>query len=105
VYQSSTGFGLVCQHCLTLFSPEDIELILHVFFIFGGYFSQYPSKDFSLRRTLKELNQAAPLGSVMEQVSHLNLKLLHNALVHGITPAQYIGKLRRLLKDEPSMFI
>jgi hypothetical protein len=93
IYQEGITFGVVCEDCYKSNSPEDIELMANLFLAFGGYFGQYKSEKYSLYESLK--NYIEP-GKNKKKVDTLNIQLMHNALLHGITPHQYIQSLKIL---------
>ncbi len=94
LYQSERNKSIVCPRCWKLFSKEDIELIIDLFFAYGGYFGKNHSSDFSLNEILKDLIQEPENKYDLEV---LNIKLLHKALLCGITPEGFVKKLNELI--------
>ncbi len=94
LYQSERNKSIVCPNCWKLFSKEDIELIIDLFFAYGGYFGKNDSSDFSVNEILKNLTQESESDLDLDQ---LNIKLLHKALLCGITPEDFVKKLNEIL--------
>ena len=89
VYQSPVNYAIVCQQCLAKFSQNDIEMMIGLFFLYGGYFGKLKNKSFSLDETLSRIKM--PINK--EEIDEMNQKLMHEALIHGLKP----GQLTRLL--------
>jgi hypothetical protein len=92
IYQEGLTFGVVCEDCYKSNSPDDLELMKNLFMAFGGYFGQYKSEEYSLYKSLKNYVEESKTRNVKD----LNIQLMHNALLHGITPHQYIQSLKIL---------
>jgi len=90
VYQSPTNYAVVCKQCLTRFTQNDIEMMIGLFFLYGGYFGKLKNRTFSLDEALS--NMEMPLNK--EEVEEMNQKLMHNALIHGLEPFQFNQKLQ-----------
>ncbi len=54
MYQPSTRLGVICRECRQKFSPDDVEMIVNLFFVFGGYFGQHSREDFSIDEIVVE---------------------------------------------------
>ena len=89
IYQSKSYGALICQDCCNMFSKEDIELILDLFIAYGGYFS--------LVSMLDKLEKKD--GHVTEPFEKLTVIFFHNALLHGISPQEYINQLEALIDN------
>ncbi|MFX1411168.1 MAG: hypothetical protein ACFFA6_12515 [Promethearchaeota archaeon] len=97
LYQAGVNLGIVCVDCYRLFSTEDLELVSNLFIAFGGYFGQYKRVEFSILRILKAIHK--DLFLTYDDVEELNVRMLHRALLHGITPKQYIENLELIFED------
>jgi hypothetical protein len=95
IYQEGFNFGVVCKHCYENNSPEDIELMANMFLAYGGYFGKLKNPDFSLYKLLKQIVTKV---ENKENVEELHIKYMHNALLNGVTPKQFIQGLRILLE-------
>jgi len=95
VYQSKLLFIPVCEQCQRTFCEEDRELILNMFLAYGGYFGQHPKDQFSLATVFATLKEEGQMTK--ETADEINIRVLHTALIHGITPEEYISELEELL--------
>ncbi|KKM88353.1 hypothetical protein LCGC14_1259570 [marine sediment metagenome] len=98
LYQVGRNLSVICGDCREIFSDEDLEVVLNLFILYGGYFGMlkrksYPTTDF-VGDLVEELD--ASEGSL--DIEQVNLKMLHSALMHGLTPEQYINKLRLFIE-------
>jgi len=97
--QTGVNYGIVCVECYQKFSSEDLELMANLFIAFGGYFGQYQRSEFSILRILKAIHM--DLLPVYEEkgIEELNIRMLHRALLHGISPEEYIESLELVFED------
>ena len=90
-------FGTVCEECAKAFSDEEIELMHNMFTAFGGYYGKMSnSKELSYSK-LEEIAK-----DYKEQYRDLNeveneVKTLHSAFLHGISPQQLVKGLKLLI--------
>jgi hypothetical protein len=93
VFQSKSSFIPICKKCKCKFSTNDIEMTLNIFAAYGGYFGKENAEQFSVKewlsKTLKNRSERDP--------NLINMRLMHQALLHGYTPSEYIEKLKDLL--------
>ena len=80
---------------MKLFNPEEIEIALNIFILYGGYFGQYKRNKFSVIDQLIEIVEKEDKNFDIEIT---NMRLLHLALVHGITPKELNRSLEDFLK-------
>ncbi len=93
-YQSEFLFIPICKKCRNKFSKDDIELILNLMIAYGGYFGKESSEKFSLKKyILNVISEKENMDS-----NEINMKLMHTALLHGISPKEYIKKLEEIVK-------
>lgn len=90
VYQSPVNFAVVCRQCLSRFTQNDIEMMIGLFFLYGGYFGKLKNRTFSLDEVLSSMEM--PINK--EEVEEMNQKLMHQALIHGLKPFQFNQKLQ-----------
>ena len=101
VYQSKMLLGVVCKNCANMFPPDDIEMMLNLFFLYGGYFGKEGNKPFSIEHLAISL---LLVGEKMKEdnktisLDEMHQKAMHQALIHGISPAEYNDKLKKFLK-------
>ena len=98
MYQSSLKLGVICKSCRDRFSSDDIEMIVNLFFAYGGYFGQFPKSDFSIDDVIVEF--AEQLETKRDAFHSGNVKMWHKALTHGITPEEFLKELSLLVEQE-----
>ena len=91
MYQTSLKLGVICRSCRKLFSEEDIEMIVNIFFAYGGYFGKYDKSEFSIDEVVVEFAEQLSLGST--DLHAQNIKMWHKVLTHGITPQAFLEEL------------
>jgi len=97
IYQLGLNYSLVCDSCFQRFSKEDIELMTNFFLAFGGYFGSLKDEHFSIQKVLDELIEEIQAKKERLNLNELNIKILHKSLLYGITPQQYVRKLKKYL--------
>ena len=91
MYQTSLKLGVICRSCRNRFSEEDIEMIVNIFFAFGGYFGKYDKSEFSIDDVIVEFAEQLDAGST--NLHSQNVKMWHKVLTHGITPQEFLEEL------------
>jgi len=91
MYQSSLKLGVVCRSCRKRFSDEDIEMIVNLFFVFGGYFGKFNKSEFSIDDIIVEF--AEQLDNAELNLHSANVRIWHKILTHGITPREFLEEL------------
>ncbi|MHA1914456.1 MAG: hypothetical protein ACW986_03735 [Promethearchaeota archaeon] len=99
IFQESLHFGIVCPNCHTNNSQEDLELMANLFLAFGGFFGKKKDIEFDVEIVLRNLIDEVHSSGSQVSVENLNVKVLHRALLHGVTPKQYIAKLETILEE------
>ena len=99
IYQAGINLGVVCSDCYKQFSGKDLEMMANMFIAYGGYFGMLKDSSFSLLKTLENILKNALKGKKLVNSDQLNIRLMHKALLHGISPEQYVQNLS-LLVDE-----
>ena len=92
IFQDITHFRLVCSTCNSIFTEEELELVINIFLSHGGYFGKKKNKSssFDLLDTIVEL------GSKLN-LYEMKISLLHKALLYGVTPKEHIKQLELLV--------
>jgi hypothetical protein len=98
IFQEGLHYGIVCSKCHDSTSKEDLELMANMFLAYGGYFGKLKDPDFSIGEILKELLKENDVNTKNASLEDLNVRLLHCALLHGLTPQQFIRGLEILIK-------
>ncbi len=95
LYQSSLKLGVICKPCRQRFSKDDIEMIVNMFFAFGGYFGQFEKSEFSIDDTIVEFAEQLDASN---STFHLqNVKMWHKILTHGIAPKEFLKELSMIV--------
>lgn len=99
IYQVGPTYNIVCGDCYTQFSKEDLEMMRDIFMVYGGYFGMIKGSKFSLLKILEDILTSTHGKGKMINTDQINIELMHKALLHGISPEQYITKLAFLMDD------
>jgi hypothetical protein len=99
IYQAGINLGVVCSECYKHFSAEDMEMMANMFIAYGGYFGMLKDSDFSLVKTLENVLKNSLKEKKAVNTEHINIRLMHKALLHGISPEEYIQNLNVLVDD------
>ncbi len=91
IYQSSLKLGIICSQCRQRFSNEDIEMMINLFFAFGGHFSARDRSKLSIKDIILEF--ALDLNEGKANFQSQNVKMWHKILTHGITPREFMEEL------------
>ena len=98
VYPAGLNFGLVCHDCYKKFSEDDIDLMINMFIAYGGYFGKNQGSVFSLKILLNDLVNEIKIEKGNINLKELNIKMLHRALIYGITPREFIDNLDKIVR-------
>ncbi|MFX1338891.1 MAG: hypothetical protein ACFFDK_09805 [Promethearchaeota archaeon] len=98
IYQSEHSFSIVCSNCCQKFPIKDIEWMTKIFLAYGGYFAKLKDQNFSLERYLHDLTKDLRENEKVLDINELNLKFIHEILLHGITIQEYLKVLESYLK-------
>ena len=98
IYQEGLTFGVVCEKCYRSNSQEDLELMANLFLAYGGYFGKLKEKKFSVYKTIKKLISNIQPGKEPDTLIEMNIKMMHQALLYGVTPQELIQGLKILLE-------
>ncbi|MHA2126753.1 MAG: hypothetical protein ACW99E_15750 [Promethearchaeota archaeon] len=89
IYHDGFHIEVICPHCYSKNSEEDIELIVNMFIAFGGYFGMLRDPHYPVNEMLKSfINEIQDHKGEMPSEC-LKIKLLHLALLHGFTPKEF----------------
>lgn len=98
MYQSRVKLGVICKDCRARFSEDDIEMIVNLFFAFGGYFGQFDKSEFSMNEAILEFAERLSVGN--STFHEQNVKMWHKILTYGIAPKEFLEKLSVLAEQE-----
>ena len=99
IYQAGINLGVVCSECYKHFSAEDLEMMANMFIAYGGYFGMLKDSDFSLVKTLEIVLKNGLKEKKIVNTEQINIRLMHKALLHGISPEEYIQNLSVLVDE------
>ena len=97
IFQSGINLGVVCVSCYKRFSADDLEMMGNMFVAYGGYFGMRKDSKFSVIKILEKVLQDTVEEGNKVDSEKINIRLMHMALLHGVTPEQYIQSLNRLI--------
>jgi hypothetical protein len=89
IYNEGLHIGIICPHCYSRNSEKDIELIANMFLAFGGYFGMLRDPLFPVNEMLKCFLKEIQANKGTMPSECLKIKLLHTALLHGVTPEEF----------------
>jgi len=99
IYQEGLSFGIVCEKCYKNNSSDDLELMANLFLAYGGYFGMKKRSEFSLYKEIKKLTAKIQPGKTPDSLISLNIKMLHRAVLYGVTPQEVILGLKILIEE------
>ncbi len=99
IYQAGINLGVVCIECYKRFSAEDLEMMANMFIAYGGYFGMLKDLDFSLVKILENVMKTGLKERKIVNTEQINIRLMHKALLHGISPENYVQHLSVLVDD------
>ena len=87
---------ILCSKCKHEFTGEDLNLMMNLFMLYGGYFGKNKLESFSLVKSIHEV--ITDERNIKPE--QMNIRLMHRALLHGISPKDYMQKLQQLATSE-----
>ena len=95
LYQESKDLRVICGDCREKFTDEDLQVIPNLFVIYGGYFGMLKHELYSETDFVGDLVEELDAMEDIVDVEQVNRKMLHNALLHGLTPEQIVSRGRQ----------
>jgi hypothetical protein len=89
IYNEGFHIDIICPKCYSRNSEKDIELIANMFLAFGGYFGILRDPLFPVNEMLKCFLKEIQSNKGTMPSECLKIKLLHTALLHGVTPEDF----------------
>lgn len=88
------NYGVICPECDNNFNKDEIELISNIFTAYGGYFGSLKgiSGNSEINLIINRLSDLYKEGEQKINNNAIDIKILHQALLHGISPSQIILK-------------
>lgn len=88
------NYGVICPECDNKFNEDEIELISNLFTAYGGYFGSKKSiTENSTHQIMKKILNLYNVSGKNIEINALDIKILHQALLHGISPRQIVQGL------------
>ncbi len=98
IYHEGSHIEVICPHCFSRNSEEDIKLITDMFLAFGGHFGMLRDPLFPVNEMLKCILSEIQANKGIMSSECLKIKLLHLGLLHGATPEEFSMLDNDLLK-------
>jgi len=98
IVKLGNNYGIICTECSKMFSLEDIDLTYNMFTAFGGYFGMLKDTVSSTYKIIMKLVKEYNMQEKDFKATEIDVKVLHKALLYGITPRQLILGVK-LLND------
>ena len=98
VYQSPTNYALACKACSSLFTQDDLEMMMGLFFLYGGYLGERGSELFNLEVVLDSIGESIPID--FDDLDSINQRVMHVALLHGLGPSDFNKILKEYIESE-----
>ena len=96
IVKLGNNYGIICSECSKIFSLEDIDLIYNMFTAFGGYFGMLKDTVSSTYKIITKLVKEYDMQEKDLKATEIDVKVLHKALLYGITPRQLIQGVKLL---------
>lgn len=91
-----TEYHVICHECSRMFSLQDLELMHNMFTAFGGHFGMMRGYKPSTYHVISQLIDEYNLYGKVLKTTEIDVKVLHKALLYGITPRQLVQGVRLL---------
>ena len=99
IHQSSFSLSVVCDDCYGEFAKDDVEMMLNMFLAYGGYFGKFKESDITVQSLLSRLLGEIKAEKGRVEIKELNIRLMHKALLYGISPSDFVGQLSRFVDE------
>ncbi|MFX0027115.1 MAG: hypothetical protein ACFE8M_11945 [Candidatus Hermodarchaeota archaeon] len=96
IVKLGSNYGIICSECSKMFSLEDIDLMYNMFIAFGGYFGKLKDRVTSTYKIITKLIKKYNMDNKDLKATEIDVKVLHKALLYGITPRQLIQGIKLL---------
>ncbi|MFX0058322.1 MAG: hypothetical protein ACFE85_13345 [Candidatus Hodarchaeota archaeon] len=95
-YESGINSGVLCESCHKKFQESEIELMMNLFNVYGGYFGKFKKLKTSVYKRLKEQGEGTIGKGEFSNADKINLELLHKALLFGFSPKEFFEGLKNI---------
>jgi hypothetical protein len=90
------GKQVVCVKCQEQFSNRELEMIQKIFQQYGGWFNKMKTQSNQIELIAENLMEEIRRGNDYSNLFELNEKALHQALIHGIHPKNFLDYLKTI---------
>ena len=94
IHQSDPSLPIICTNCHESFTSEEVFFMTNLFAIYGGYFGQKRSREFSFINSLK---MSCKDQVIIPDFDEINAQIYHNALLHGISLKECSNKIKTFI--------
>ena len=96
IVKLGTNYGVICSDCAEEFSHADRELIYNMCLAFGGYYGKLRTQTTNNYKIIKSLGELYQIKNGAISITSLDVRILHQAFLYGISPTQIVQGLRIL---------
>lgn len=86
----------ICHNCLQKFSDEEIQTITYLLRKYGGFFGKLKAEKVEITQIASDLMNKLERMKDFSLLIEINENYLHNALLHGYTPQDFIEELKEI---------
>jgi len=98
VYQSEFIVSFICDDCFLSFDKDDIDFMLNLFNIYGGFYGKNKRENISVARVIEQLGREIRSNKTLMNIDVLELQMLHKALLQGISVEKFEQELKEFLE-------
>ena len=97
VYQSPSLYSIACHECKKSFSNADLEVMMNLFYLYGGYFGKKKRDKFCLETILDSIGNEIPIE--FDNFDKINQRVMHIAFLHGLSPSEFNQILQQYVEN------
>lgn len=98
VYESEFIVSFICDDCFLSFDKDDIDFMLNIFNIYGGFYGKNKRENISEARVIDQLGREIRSNKTIMNKEVLELQMLHKALLQGIPVEKFDKELKEFLE-------
>jgi len=93
IVKLGTNYSVICSDCADEFSPNDRELLYNMSIAFGGYYGKLRTPTTNNYKIIKSLAEQYQIAKEKINIASLDVRILHQAFLYGISPSQVVQGL------------
>ena len=97
IYQSPSLYSIACHSCSGVFSDDDLEVMMNLFYLYGGYFGKKKREEFCLETIIDSIGDEIPID--FENLEKINQRVMHVALLYGLSPSEISQLLQEYIES------